>query len=350
VGGTPVFPESIDTSQPERPRLTGIQPGEGEMQELRHILAFRAVCRCGSFSEASRRLNITPAAVSRSIAKLEDDLGARLFTRTTRHLHLTEEGRTYLHIISEAVDRLTEAKGLVHEQHSEARGVVRISSPATFARVKILPALATFCAQHPGLKIEIVVSEERVDLVEQGLDLGVQFGDPIDQNYIVKRLYAAPVQLVASPTYLALRGVPQVPADLTNHDCLTMPNTEGPVTWELHLHRSGNDYAETVQFTKPTGRLAIFNQYDLIYHAAMAGLGIATADVALIEPELRSGALRIILPDYRQWNPGRRSIELSLVYPHRQHMALRVKLVKDFLIELGVQCAAVNTDFHLFAA
>jgi DNA-binding transcriptional LysR family regulator len=311
------------------------------MQELRHITAFREVTRSQSFSEASRRLKVTPAAISRSIAKLEDALGVRLLNRTTRNLQLTDEGRTYLSVIEQALDSIHDAEAIVQEKCGKAQGVVRISVPVTFGRVKVLPALADFLSRNPELELDIIFDDLTPNILEHSLDLALQFGEPLDPSHIIAKLYTAPVFLAASPTYLERYGAPRDLVELAQHQCMPVHEQcslkhESFQPWQFVRTTEANDPdAKLTMLPDLTGKLRIFNQFDLAYSAAKAALGIIAVDLALIKEDLISERLKVVLPDYCIVCRHSRDADLSLVYPHRNHLPLRVKIVKDFLVDLA---------------
>jgi DNA-binding transcriptional LysR family regulator len=317
------------------------------LQELGHLRAFAEVVKSGSFSEAARRLNLSTAAVSRSISKIEAELGLRLLMRNTRNIHLTDVGRTYYEAVLTAIDNFTEASDAIVSDTKQIAGTIRAAMPGTWTRTHVLPALGAFLDEHPRIDVELSFYDLLPDLVTGGFDVGVQYSEPVDNSYIARCIHKVMVYLVASPAYLAKHAVPRTPADLVNHDCINVQLTSGTVTWRLIRDLDGN-HEEHLHV--PRGRLFILNHYESMLVAAVNGLGISVADVSSVLPLLEEGKLRVVLPDYHVTGTERGATKVMMIYPHRHYVPLRVRLFMDFLSGLGKDEALLAFRPHDFAA
>jgi DNA-binding transcriptional LysR family regulator len=316
------------------------------LQELGHLRAFAEVVKSGSFSEAARRLNLSTAAVSRSISKIESELGLRLLMRNTRNIHLTDVGRSYYEAVRTAIDNFTEASDAIVSDTKQIAGTIRAAMPGTWTRTHVLPALGAFLDEHPRIDIELSFFDLLPDLVSGGFDVGVQYSEPVDNAYIARCIHKVLVYLVASPTYLAKHGIPKTPADLMNHDCINVQLSSGTVTWRLIPDSAGNG-EEHVHV--PRGRLFMLNHYESMLQAAVNDLGIAVADVSSALPLLEEGKLRVVLPNYHVTGTERGALKVMMIYPHRHYVPLRVRLFMDFLASLGNNEADMGFRPHDFA-
>lgn len=305
------------------------------MRNLQGLLSFVEAARAGSLSAAARKLDLTPAAVSKNVLRLESELGVRLFYRSTRRLRLTGEGEIFL-VRAEGVLRdLDAAVAEVGEAAGAAQGRVRISVGASFGRRWVLPALPELLARHPGLEIEVDLDNRQVDLVAAGFDIGIRGGIVRDSSLVARRICALPLVLVAGVAYLERRGVPRSVAELAGHDLLAVRFANGSVPpWQFRNGDEAKDF-------QPEARLWV-SEPEALVDLAADGCGIAQIGLYHALPLLRSGALRILLA--QQHRAGER--EILLHYPHRQYLAPRVRVTVDHL--LAVFSAA--SDLHLTPA
>ncbi len=282
---------------------------------------FIRVARTGSFSSAGRDLGLSQPSASRVIAALERDIGAALFTRTTRAVTLTEAGSHYLARIEPILAALTEAE---HEARGtgELRGTLRIGMSSSLGVREIIPRLPRFMQRHPSLRIELLMGDQRQDLVTDGVDVALRFGDLPDSTAMARRINDNSRIATASPAYLAERGVPAAPADLTGHTAIVGPagNTNPWV-----FTRNGEDVAVRLD-----SRLSVTANEGAIA-AAVAGLGIMACRWDGCRKELDSGALIRVLPD---WDLGR--IALHAVFASGKSAKPAARAFADYLIdELG---------------
>jgi len=288
--------------------------------DLNDILVFVKVIQEESFTRASVALNLPRSSVSRKVARLEDELGARLLQRTTRKLSLTEAGRLYYERCVRAVMDLKEAEQAVLDQQATPRGRVRVTAPVELGTGHILtPLILEFLETYPEVQIDLDLTNRYVDLIAEGYDLAIRAGVLSDSALIAKHLISTTWVLVASPEYLEERGTPLVPGDLTAHDCVIFGAQNVDTTWTLE----GPNGATTVRVR---GRLTV-NDLSVVTAAAAAGVGIARVPSPFHQQELRRGRLVQVLPEY---TPGAGS--LYAVYPSARHLSPKVRVFVDFLV------------------
>ncbi len=302
------------------------------MPQFPGLLSFVETARAGSLSAAARKLDLTPAAVSKNVQRLEHELGVRLFNRSTRRLRLTVEGETFFARAEAILRELDAAVAEVGQAGEAPAGRVRLSVGAAFGRHWVLPTLPALLARHPALQVEVDLENRRVDLVAEGFDIGIRGGIIRDSSLIARRVSSLWLVLVASPDYLARRGRPERMADLARHDCVAVRFASGAMPlWQFRA-------AEGLQDWVPPPRVMVTDPEAAI-ELALAGAGIAQAGLHHVLPHLRGGRLRLLLPD-EHW-PGER--EVVLHYPHRQFLAPRVRATVTHLMEHFAACA----DLHL---
>jgi LysR family transcriptional activator of dmlA len=261
--------------------------------DLADLQAFCAVARHASFAAAATELGISPPNISKRIADLERALKVSLFRRTTRRVHITEEGAlayTWARRVLEAVDSLNEevvgAKG-------SPTGTLRISTSMRLGRNHVTPVLAMLAKAHPGLQVWVELLDRRVDLIGEAFDIDIRMAE-VTEPHLVRHLIARNKRILcASPEYLARRGEPEQLAELAMHDCLLYR--------ERHLlfgvwRMDGPNGPESVKVTGPMGS----NHSDVVRAWALAGLGIVMLSSWDVAPELKSGALRRVLPGYSE--------------------------------------------------
>jgi DNA-binding transcriptional LysR family regulator len=203
------------------------------MEDLQRMAIFARVVEAKSFSAAARHLTLSKSLVSKQVTQLEKSVGARLLNRTTRSLSLTEAGAVFYEHCVRIVAELEEAKLAVGRLHSEPRGLLRISAPVAFGTLHIAPALPTFLAAHPELKIDMVITDRFVDLADEGYDVAVRIAKDPGQNLVARGLAAVRRKMCATPDYFTRHGVPQTPEDLARHNCLTYTFFNPQDPWRL---------------------------------------------------------------------------------------------------------------------
>jgi len=276
----------------------------------------------GSFTAAAAVAGVTPAAVSRSISRLEERLGVRLFVRTTRQIRLTDGGQAYFEQCRQALSQLVEAEREVTGQQARPAGKLRISVPTPYAHSRLLERLAAFRLQYPEVQVEVHISNRNIDFAEEGYDLAVRGRLPQDSSLIARKLEDAALALVASPAYLKRRGKPKTLQDLAGHDCIqfVLPSTGRLVPWQFMQNGAEIELA---------GSDAVVCAEDFLGINTMAlhGGGIAQTYRFSVARELASGELVELLPQF-----GGSTRPFYLIYPHARHLPLRVRSLVDFLL------------------
>jgi DNA-binding transcriptional LysR family regulator len=289
------------------------------------ISVFAAVVNAGTFAAASDVIGMSPPGVSRAIARLEKRLKIRLFNRTTRSVSLTEEGRRFYEQVMPHLAGLEEAAAAAAGGTSAVRGKLRVNLDPVFYRTILGQRLDQFMEAHPDLEIEFIARDHLGNLVLEGFDLALRFGEPRTSTLIARKLLDTDVVTVAAPSYIARRGRPVKPEDLEgpNHRCLEFrnPETGKPFPWEFHRRRKRVLIA-------PRGRLTV-NDPSALLNACLAGFGVAQMLLLGAEPLIAEGRLINLFPDW----PDER-YPLYACYPTRHHMPAKTRAFLDFVIEL----------------
>lgn len=248
-----------------------------------------AAAGAGSLSGAARRLGLTPMAASRRLAALERGLGVRLVHRTTRALALTPEGEAFLPYARALVEEAAAARAAVRAPGEAVSGLLRLSTSVSFGRRVVAPLVPALLKAHPGLRIDLDLTDRVVDIVAEGVDLAIRFGRLRDNRLIARRIGPSPHLLCAAPSYLAERGVPTCLADLAEHECLTRP---GASAWTFLCDGQERTIRVGGRFTAST--------MDGLLAACRAGAGLVRAAAWNLRDDLRAGTLReIVLSDAR---------------------------------------------------
>lgn len=251
---------------------------------------FATVVESGSFSAAAEQLRLSATATSRHVADLEKHLGAQLLQRSTRRLHLTEIGTSYYERCRLILADVEEAETQAATSESQPRGVLRISLPHSFGLRYIGPLVPEFCKRYPDLQLELSFSDQKVDLVEEGIDMAVRITAELKTSLVARKLATAGFVCCASPAYLQAQGTPLHPDDLRQHNCLAYSYAPAGNLW--NFTRDGKPVDVQVKGTLRA------NSGDMNRIAAINGLGVAVLPTFMISDELRSGALQPILADY----------------------------------------------------
>ena len=291
------------------------------MLDLNDVAIFVQVVRCGSFAEASRRLGVPPNTLSRRVQQLEAQLGTRLMQRSTRHLTLTSAGQVFLERCSGAVEGLMDAGEELQAVNQEPSGLVRVAAPADFFDFFAMEWLTEFLVAHPKVRVDFVLSDGRADLIADRIDVAFRGGILEDSGLFARKvLDAGSDGLVASPAYIARRGVPATLQDLADHDCLAFSHPSGKATWRV----TGPDGAPAE--VQVAGRFS-GNTAQALRKAALAGLGIALLPSTLTQRDLRAGLLVPMLPGYHRLGHG-----VHMVYPSRRYLPLAVSAFIELVI------------------
>jgi DNA-binding transcriptional LysR family regulator len=292
------------------------------VDRLTDITLFLKVLDLGSISAAARNLNLSVAVASKRLQRLEQELGVRLLSRTTRHVHATTEGSALAAQGRALVEDLEALTSGLRRGGTEVTGTLRVSTSPTFGRLYISPRLPEFLALHPDIRLSIHFSDEIVDLVAAGFDMAIRIGELHDSRLVARRLATNQRVLCASPQYLKRHGKPATPADLEQHQCLLQVGANGtPNLWRLQ-----DEQGHVIPIWS-NSRLES-NLGESLRDAALAGLGIALHSTWHICDDLRAGRLEIVLPDYPIADTG-----IYAVMPQRRLMPPRVRAFTEFLAQ-----------------
>lgn len=301
------------------------------MDQLRCLRVFAQVVADGSFAGAARTLDLAPAVVTRAVSDLEDYLGVRLLNRTTRSLALTEVGEDYLERAKRVLAELDDADALASLVNSAPSGNLRILCPPAFATHQLVPHLPDFRQRYPRIHLELSalgpVAAADANFDVSILSIGQQ---PLQGDFVVRQLASSSFVICAAPAYLDRCGRPQEPDDLLMHDGL-LPDVAA-VRRELTLFRED---LGTTQPTRQVLNVALrppvlcTSQLEVLYTAALAGMGVAGLPTFMVAGALRDGRLERVLPE---WRGG--ALQLYAAMPTRKHVPIRTRVFMDFLVEV----------------
>ena len=299
------------------------------------ISVFAAVVDAGTFAAASEVLEMSPPGVSRAIARLEKKLKIRLFNRTTRSVSLTEEGRRFYEQVMPHLAGLEEAAAAAAGGASAVRGKLRVNLDPVFYRTILGQRLDAFMDAHPELEIEFIARDSLGDLVMDGFDLALRFGEPRASTLVARKLLDSGIVTVAAPSYIARWGRPAKPEELESgiHRCLEFrnPETGKPFRWEFHRRRKRI-------LVDTRGRLTV-NDPGALLNACLAGSGIAQMLLLGAEHLIAEGRLVNLFPE---WTDER--YPFYAYYPSRHHMPAKTRAFLDFVIELTGNNGAVGAS------
>ena len=260
------------------------------MDRLASMQTFIRVVETGSFSSAARQLRVGQPAVSKTIAQLESYLGVKLLTRSTRGLTPTEAGLGYFERARRAIEEADEAELAARGAGTGLKGRLRVSAAVTFARIHLIPLLPQFLAQHPDLDLEVVLDDRQIDLVQEGIDLALRMGKLVDSALTVRRIGRCKRLVLGTPCYFERAGIPATPADLSKHQAVVYLQGEGSI-WSFR--RDSSEAAVKVE-----SRLKV-TAAEGVRAAVLAHIGLTIASEWMFTPELRSGAVRAVLSEWR---------------------------------------------------
>ena len=272
----------------------------------------------GGFSAAARTTGASKSHISQQISRLEDRLGARLLNRTTRKISLTDVGEEFYDKCNRIIEELDDAERSVSSLQSEAKGVLRISTPSLLGEVHLVPALAEFQKSHPNLVLELNFISRKVDLIEEGYDLVIQLGQRTDINVVNKLLCRTRFHVVANLDYLKQHGTPTKPSELKQHNCLTFTHHGQSKPWKF-VSAKGKKQVPV----KGTWRSSSGNA---LKAAAIQGLGLVYLPDYYIADDIKSGQLQMVLSD---WSAVERDI--VVIYQERRHLSAKIRLCTEHL-------------------
>lgn len=259
---------------------------------LNNISAFVQVGECDSFTAAARKLNVSTSAVSKAIARLEYRLAVQLVSRTTRRISLTPEGKVYWERCKHLLNEITDIENELSDTLAKPRGPLRVRLPMAFGRVVVIPALGTFTKRYPDVVLDIRLSSGQVDMIEQGIDVAMQLGEPQDPRLVAHALCPIRYVLCAAPEYLRRHGTPRTIGELSKHRCLAYiePRTQKQREWML------TEKGRMV-IVKARGAVNVDDVHALL-EIALAAEGIAYIMEFMIKDSLAAGRLKMVLPQF----------------------------------------------------
>ena len=282
--------------------------------------AFIRVVEAGSFTRVAQEQNSSQPTVSRQVAALEEHLGTRLFTRTTRKLTLTDDGRGFYERAKLAIEAVSEAENAVGRRRSRPSGALRLAVPVVFGRLRVIPHLKEFLTRYPDVTIDLVMNDANADLVEEGIDLAIRSGEVTDSALIVRKIGATRRVVVASPSYLRGRTLPKHPSDLAAHDCITFTGVAASVRWRFE----GPSPEGTIS-VEVKGPVRTRNS-EGIREAVLSGLGIGYAPIWHFTDEIEKGLLVALLGGYEP-----KPEPIHAVYASRRFVPQKTRAMIDFL-------------------
>jgi DNA-binding transcriptional LysR family regulator len=304
---------------------------ETDARILGGIATLSAVVESGSFVKAANALGVTQSAVSRAIGKLEVRIGIRLFHRTTRTVKLTAEGRQFYEEIAPLLDGIENAVTSASGTGTSVKGHLRVNIDPLFSRLLVAPHIGKFLDRYSELSLELVTRSLPGDLVSEGFDIGIRFGDPAPSSLVIRKLLDTRILTVAAPGYIERFGRPSSPVGLSRHNCLQFRNsaTGQPYEWEFHRGRK-------VVRVKTDSRLMLTDAGSLLA-TCLAGVGIAQVMNLEIQPRLDSGELIDLFPDWPD-----ETFPLYMLYPSRTLPPAKLRAFIDFMQTVIGQCSGVS--------
>ncbi len=300
------------------------------MDRFKLMKIFVRIVETGSFSAVAKEENILQPAVSKQLGALEQGLGVRLLNRTTRRISLTEAGKEYYERCHRILDDIDELETQVTGLQNKPAGTLRVNAPVAFGQVHMLPLLISFRHQYPDVAIELSLDDRFADLVQEGYDVAIRFGELSDSQLVARHVGSSSRMCVATPAYLSKFSTPKTPADLKKHNCLTY----------THI------FSSTWPFRDAKGDLSVKVKGDFransgltLTEAALENIGIASVPALLVKEHVEKGALVSLLNDYAP-----EPIKISAVYPSSRLLSRKVKLFVDFMKQEFLKIPMLHPD------
>lgn len=291
------------------------------MDKFRELSTFVTVAEEKAFNRAARKLSMSPSVVTRLVNALEDRIGAKLFTRTTRHVSLTEAGERLYHEADRILSALDEAEALASGAYQNPQGILNITAPVEFGQKYIVPILCDFLDKYPDVSIKSTFLDRTVHLIEEGYDLAIRIGNLPDSSFYAKKVGKIKLIIAASPEYLKENGQPQKPEDLQKHQIINTPPRNTEDEWLFQKNGITSKYPLSPRLSVNTISSAI--------NAARSGWGIIRALSYQISEEIKNGELIEILQDYDD-----RELPIQIVYPESIRMPAKTRAFIDFASEI----------------
>lgn len=291
------------------------------MDRLAAMEVFVLVVNSGSFSAAARRLNVGQPAISKSVAQLETRLGVKLLMRTTRGLTPTEAGLSFYERARRSIEEADEAELAARGAGAGLTGKLQICAAVTFARIHLMPRIPEFLARHPELEMEAVLDDRHIDLVQEGIDVGIRMGHLPDSTLTARRIASCPTWVMGTDAYFKAHGTPATPGDLVAHEAVIYSQRGAGTVWSFH--RDGVELAVTVH-----GRLHV-TAAEGVRAAVLADAGLAIVSEWMFAPELADGTVRKVLTD---WELPR--LDLWAIFPTGRAATTKARTFASFVEEI----------------
>ncbi len=296
-----------------------------DLDPLAGITVFVTTAHSDNFTQAADRLGLTKSAVGKSIARLEDRLGAKLFHRTTRLTRLTADGEAYLAACTSAMQEITAAQATLSSGNPVLKGRVHIDMPVAFGRRVVLPALVQIARPHPGLQLSLTFTDATSDLLADDVDIAIRFGALKDTGHLVaRRLATQPRVICASPGYLREHGEPTHLTEIAGHRCVVGALRGPPMVWFVR------DQGVEKRITPPATHQ--ISDGEAMVDAALQGLGLAQLPISMVRDQVGDGRLRLVLHQY-----AGSQIDIHAIWPQRAHLSPRVRYIVDGLVACAAQ-------------
>lgn len=290
------------------------------MDKLANMKAFVEVAENQSFAAAARKLNLATSVISKRVKDLEDYLGAQLFIRTTRHVSLTDMGQGYYDYAVGVLSEMAEVEAQIKDNTQRPVGVIKLAAPLSFGMQYLGPALSDYLAKYPDVSIKTYLSDKRIDLIEEGIDLAIRTGPMEDSSLIAKKISDCRRVVCASYEYFETNGIPNVPEDLKDHNCLSYLNLAGGKSWPFVVKGKKTWQAVKGNFLSDNG--------DLLHQAALSGCGVAFLPTFIVGQSVKQGQLKVVLEDFEETD-----FSIYAVYQENRHMSAKVRTLIDHLSE-----------------
>lgn len=285
------------------------------------IAVFVAAARADNFTQAADRIGVTKSSVGKTIARLEQSLGVKLFHRTTRLTRLTADGEAYLVACTSALDEITGAQAALSSSNRVLRGRIHIDMPVAFGRRVLLPVLVEITRPHPDLSLSLTFTDATSDLLQDDVDIAIRFGALRDTSHLVARHLATQARVIcASPSYLRAMGEPSTLVDVRQHRCIVGTLKGPPLVWMVQ------EEGIEQRFTPPATHQ--LTDGEAMVDAAVSGLGLGQFAISLVREHLDAGRLKAVLPSY-----SAAGVDIHAVWPKRAQLSPRVRYVVDALVD-----------------
>jgi len=294
------------------------------------IELFVKTIEVGNFSALGRQLKMAPSSISRQINALEEELGVRLLQRTTRSINLTEAGQIYYERASKILSDLNDAQSAITQLQATPKGILRLNVAVPFGERKIVPLIPGFLRLYPELKVDLTLEDRAIDLIEERVDLSIRIGRLDDSSIVARKLAENCFVVCGSPQYFALNEPPEVPDDLTRHNCLTNKNMYQSNTWLFS--KKGGGKSSVPQTVSVTGNFQA-NAGGALYSAMSSNLGVAVLPTWYVGEDILQGKLVKVLNDYEVNLPAMRDSAIYALYPAGQYLPPKVRVFIDYLLE-----------------